>query len=357
MIYFSVGPVMMSKEVKKIGGSDIPYFRTNEFSTIMYENQENVLKLFDAPENSKAVFLTASGSGSMDSVVSNLVNDDDLVLVIHGGAFGQRFVNIAKFYNINFVEIKLNFGEVLTANHFKSIDMNKVTMVLTQACETSSGIGYDLKMISKICIKYNAMLVVDAVSAFLSEKISMINHHIDVLLTGSQKGIAIAPGVSIVGLSPVALEKLESTKSRSFYLDYKSHLKQMEDGQTPFTPAINILIQLNYRLKEVVNVGFEKTVSKSVSLARYFRKRIVNYPFEFFNAEYPSNCVTALKMNITDGEILFDKLRYEYGCCICPPGGPNKDVVRIGHIGNLKKKDYDVLFNALDDLVNKGILK
>ena len=114
-INFTVGPVQMDDETRKIGMNQIPYFRTSEFSNLMLENENLIKKFAIAPENSRAVFMTGSGTASMEATVLNCLTKDDKVLVVNGGSFGKRFVELLKLYEIPHVEIKLNTGEQLTS--------------------------------------------------------------------------------------------------------------------------------------------------------------------------------------------------------------------------------------------------
>ena len=94
MINFSVGPVQMNEAVLKVGGEQIPYFRTDEFSAIMKENERLMLGFIGAPQGSRAVFLTGSGTASMEAAVMNLLSEEDKALVVNGGSFGQRFADL-----------------------------------------------------------------------------------------------------------------------------------------------------------------------------------------------------------------------------------------------------------------------
>ena len=94
MINFTVGPVQSSEKVREIGAEQVPYFRTNEFSELMLENEKLMLKFSDAPDGSKAVFITGSGTAAMEAAILNTLTSSDKVLVVNGGSFGQRFVEL-----------------------------------------------------------------------------------------------------------------------------------------------------------------------------------------------------------------------------------------------------------------------
>ena len=107
MINFTIGPVQTDLETQKIGAQQIPYFRTPEFSAVMKENERLLCKMFDAPENSRAVFMTGSGTASMEGGVMNFFSQCDKVLVVNGGSFGHRFVELCQIHDIPFSALKV----------------------------------------------------------------------------------------------------------------------------------------------------------------------------------------------------------------------------------------------------------
>ena len=105
MINFTVGPVQMDEETRKITQEQIPYFRTPEFSNLMKENESLLCNFFDAPENSRVIFLTGSGTASMEGGVINFFNKNDKVIVVNGGSFGHRLVELCQIHEIPFSEM------------------------------------------------------------------------------------------------------------------------------------------------------------------------------------------------------------------------------------------------------------
>lgn len=358
MINFTVGPVQSEESVRAIGAEQVPYFRTAEFSSTMLENEKLILEFAHAPKDSRAVFITGSGTASMEATVMNVLRTDDKVLVVNGGSFGERFVELVKLHGIPYEEIKLQAGETLTEKHLEKYDNMPFTAFLVNLHETSTGVLYDVELIKSFCLRNRLLLIVDAISCFLAEPIDMEKQFIDVLITGSQKALACPPGISVIALSPTALKRVEETPVKCMYLNLKSALKNGERGQTPFTPAVGILNQINLRLKNIKkNGGVESEIKKVHSLAEYFRLRLTNLPLKAF-AKTPSSAVTALETINVSAYDVFVTLKDEYGIWVCPNGGELKDkVFRVGHIGDLSFNDYDKLLDALNDLVKRGILK
>lgn len=230
MINFTVGPVQMSKKIRDIGQREIPYFRTEEFSKIMKENEKMICSLAEADDKSKALFLTGSGTSGMEATILNCFSKEDKVLIINGGSFGQRFVDICKVLDIPFYEIKLNYGEILTKQELEKYSDKGISGLLVNAHETSTGILYDMKMISKFCKKNNIFFVVDSISSFIADELSFLNLGIDVMIIGSQKALALPPGLAILILSEKAITRIKNNKVNSLYFDLKIALKDNQNG-------------------------------------------------------------------------------------------------------------------------------
>ena len=357
MLNFTVGPVQSAECVKKIGAENVPYFRTAEFSETMFENERLIKEYANAPKNSRVAFITGSGTASMEATVMNCFTDDDLVMVVNGGSFGQRFVDLCELHEIPYIEIKLKYGEALTADTLDRYYQKGATGFLVNMHETSTGVLYDINMIGEFCKKYNLFLVVDAISAFLADEFDMASVGADVMITGSQKALACPPGISIIVLSERAIDRVNKSKVKCLYFDLKNALKDGERGQTPFTPAVGTLLQIHARLKEIKSAGGAKSeVQRTHELAQDFRNRIKDLPLEIVSASM-SNAVTPIHpLNVSAYDV-FLTLKDEYGIWICPNGGELADkIIRVGHIGNLTINDNTELINALEDMNNRGLL-
>lgn len=357
MLNFTVGPVMCSKEVCAVGGEQVPYFRTPEFSKIMLENEQYMLKFSKAPADSRAVFMTNSSTGSMEAVVMNCFDGSDKVLVIDGGSFGHRFVELCEIHEVPHTVLALNHGQKLTKERLYEYDEQGFTGLLVNIDETSTGVLYDSEMIGEFCRKNAMFYVCDCVSAFLADPFNMAHCGADVMITGSQKVLACPPGISIIVLAPRAVERVTARKIKSMYFNLTDVLKNMERGQTPFTPAVGILRQINTRLKEIESAGGpDVEVARVAAQAEDFRTKIKALPFEFVS-ESPANGVTPVHPINANAYRIFEILKDEYDIWICPNGGDMKDTVfRVGHIGYLTHDDNTTLINALKDLQVKGIL-
>ena len=353
MINFTVGPVQSSEKVRSIGAEQVPYFRTPEFSDLMKENEKLMKKFAKASDDSRVVFIT----GSMEACVMNLFTSEDKVLVVNGGSFGNRFVQLCEIHDVPHEVIALEKGKTLTREDLYKYDGMGFTGFLVNMHETSTGVLYDIDMISEFCKKNDIFLLVDAISAFLANPINVKEQHVGAMITGSQKALACPPGISVIVLSPEAIERIERNKVKSMYFDLQDALKNGERGQTPFTPAVAILIQINERLKEIeAQGGVESEIKRIATLAEDFRTKIKELPFEIMS-ESLSNAVTPLHPTTASAYDIFTTLKDEYEIWVCPNGGDLADTLfRVGHIGYLTEADNDALIHALEDMKKRGLI-
>ena len=357
MLNFTVGPVMSSETVRGIGAEQVPYFRTPEFSEIMLENERLVKLFIKAEKDARVVFITGSGTSSMEATVMDVLSPDDKVLVIDGGSFGHRFVQMLELHHIPHSIIKMEFGHNIKKEQLIEFEGKGYTAFLVNIDETSTGVLYDKKLISDFCRRNNMLFVVDAISSFLADDFDMADLGVDVVIAGSQKALACPPGISLIVLSKRAQERVEEHPMKCMYLSLKEALKNGERGQTPWTPAVGILRQINARVREIESAGgVENETSKVATIATDFRKRIKDMPFEIVS-ESLSNCVTPLHPTTTSAYDIFTILKNEYNIWVCPNGGELQDkVFRVGHIGALTIEDNIKLVDALKDMQKRGMI-
>lgn len=348
---------MSSYAVRAIGEEQVPYFRTAEFSETMKENEKLVKKLAKAPEGARVVFITGSGTASMEATVMNVFTPKDRVLVVNGGSFGHRFVQLCEIHDIPHTEIKLDMGCALTAEHLAPYEDKGYTGFLVNLDETSTGVLYDIQLISDFCHRNGIFLVVDSISSFLADPFDMAKLGVDVMITGSQKALACPPGISLIVLAPNAVERVCSREVKSMYFNLKDALKNGERGQTPFTPAVGILRQINARLREIEQAGGVESENKRMAeLAADFRSKIADMPFSIVSQSL-SNAVTPLHPHNVSAYDIFLRLKDEYGIWICPNGGDMADkVFRVGHLGAITTDDNTTLVEAFKDMQRRGLL-
>lgn len=349
MRLFTVGPTEMYESTLVEKGKQVPYFRTEEFSKINIENAGMLKQCLGAEESTEIIYLTASGSGAMEAVVMNCFQQTEKVLVIVGGTFGKRFVQICEIHGVPYEAICLESDEELTFEKLQSFAERGFTAMLVNLHETQTGQLYDLEMLGTFCRENNMLFVVDAISTFLCDSYAMEKNGVDVTIISSQKGLCLSPGISMVALSERMKKKIQENKVCSLYFDFKDYIENMKRGQTPFTPAVGIHYELHDMLLRIVEQGVEEHIKEIENRANYFREKIQMLPVTI--PDFPlSNAMTPVWFQEEIAEEMADFLRNEKGMIVNPTGGEvGKRSFRVSHMGNLKLCDYDRLVAAMGE--------
>lgn len=344
---FTPGPVKMSEEILQLGAKQTPYFRNSKFSEVTFACEKGLLEMVNAPAGSKVFFLTASGTAGMEAAVMNLLNKNDNALVVNGGSFGQRFVDICATHEIPHTDFKVkntNLGDIESL-----APADSYSALIVNAHETSIGQLYDLDVMGAYANKNNMFFIVDAISMLVTDPLDMQQSNIDVVIASSQKGLALPPGLTMVILSPKALDKIQPVKS--LYFNFKDYLSNGERGQQPYTPAVTIMLQLEARLSQLKQRGgITQSIAHAREVAEYFRESIKALPLKTYTTYMP-NAITALTP--TDGKSAMDivnAMEENYKVIVCPNGGAERDLVfRVSHMGEVTKEYTDILIDALHD--------
>lgn len=347
---FTPGPVKMSEEIMAIGAKQTPYFRNCEFSDVTFACEKGLMEMVNAPEGSKVIFLTASGTAGMESVVMNLLKSNDNALVINGGGFGGRFVDICNTHGIPHTDFKVsntNLSDIETL-----APKENYSSLIVNAHETSVGHLYDLNVMGAYAKKNNMLYIVDAISMLVTDPLDMQESAIDVVIASSQKGLALPPGLTMVILAPSALEKVQDIKS--LYFNFKDYLSNGERGQTPYTPAVTIMLQLEARLAQIKKEGgVEATIAKAKEISQYFRESIKALPLKAYTPYMPNAMTTLTPTDRKSAMDIVNDLEEGYKVMVCPNGGDKRDIVfRVSHMGEMTKEYTDVLIDALHDYYN-----
>lgn len=354
-VLFSVGPVQMSQEILALGGKQLPYFRTDEFSKVNFEIQDMIRECVYTSKKSRVITLTASGTGAMEATIMNCLNKEDKALVVCGGGFGERFVKLCDIFAINYDVIRLEQGCNLTPDMLEQYNGKGYTALVVNAHETSTGVLYDLDMLGEFCNSNNMLFIVDAISSFLADEIYMDKWHIDALIISSQKALSLPPGLANIIVSERAIERVMNNCVQTLYFDFKDYIKNMERGQTPFTPAVGIILQLHSKLLEVKSVGVDKIIAETRNKAEYFREKIEGLPFSI-PSQRLSNALTPLQPKSKNAYSIYKYLKEHYQLVLCPNGGNLRDrLVRVGHIGDISNAQIDRLVAALWEMEREKV--
>jgi len=341
----------MSPEILHIASKQPGYFRTHEFAEIVKESEERILDLIDCRKG-RVAFITSSGTGAMDAAISNIVGNKEKVLIINGGSFGQRWVDICDFYSINYTEFKT---QELNINDLKDLkDLvahNQPDYILMQATETSTLQRFNVEKVGHLCKENNIKLIVDAITSFAIDDFNMDEFNVDVAILSSQKGLALTPGLSMIVIKNT---DIINNASRSYYFDLKNYIfDDLTDVGLPFTPNLIAIEQLHYQLGIMKQKGIENVIKSVNDKALKFRRIIKerNLPLKIETAEL-SNCGTLFHTEKTDVKQFFEKMK-NVGIFFTPTGGENGKKFSVGHLGEQSEEDMMLFIDKIEEWMNE----
>lgn len=350
MKLFTVGPVQMFPRTLELSKEQLPYFRDEDFSNMML-HMEKQLNEFLSLKHGTSIFISGSGTSAMESLVACSFTPQDKVLVINGGSFGERFVQLCQMHQIPYDEYHITFPEVFDEETLATFDGTAYRAVLVNLHETSIGQLYPIEALSAFAKRNHAYLIVDAISTFLADPYDMDRYGIDVTILSSQKALACAPGISMIAMQQDFYETMvEPKEDHAMYLSIKEHVKNMKRGQTPNTPAVGVLLQISDRLEMIKEMGLEVCLQETAEKAAYFRSLVKELPISI--PAFPhSNALTPILIEQDRAKEVYQKLK-AVGYYVTPSGGSlAKKLLRVGHLGYVTTSDYDELVKHMKEIL------
>ncbi|MDD1758597.1 MAG: alanine--glyoxylate aminotransferase family protein [Methanotrichaceae archaeon] len=336
------GPVKVAPRVLRAMSKHMISHRSAEFGAIYDECRDLLKKFFDT--RNEIVVMTGSGTVGMDAAVAGLLGREDTIVTASNGKFGERFTEIGERYGKT-KPIAFDWGVPISLENVEAALAEGSKAMAMVHNETSIGLTNPAAEIGKMARKYDAVFIVDGISSIGGNEFRTDDWDIDLAITGSQKALAIPPGLAMVSISPRAEERFLEN-SASYYADLKSHLKsaRKKPTQTPYTPAIPLFYALQEALHMIEEEGFESRRKRTAIQAEAVRAAAEALDIELFpkvnEHSHYSNTVTAMKMphGMTD-----DKLRggmKKQGVIVS--GGQEKlkgKIFRIGTMGVCSQGD------------------
>ncbi len=353
---FTPGPTPVPERIMLKMANPIIHHRNPEFKEIFAELNENIKYLFQTKND--VLTLTSSGTGAMEAAVANVINENEKAIYVNGGKFGERWGHLLRVFGGIPLEIRKDWG--IPPAKEEILDLIKenpevVAVYLTHS-ETSSGTVTDVKEIAhEIRRISDALIIVDGITSIGAIELRMDDWDIDIVLTGSQKGLMIPPGLAFIAVSERAWKKINKTENRTYYLSLKKAKKALETGDTPWTPAITLIIGANEALKMIKKEGIENIWQRHSKLAEGIRTGIKALGLKLLSKS-PSNAVTAVLM--PDGiefKKFNDALKYEFGITVA--GGQENykgKLFRISHLGYYDELDMISMISALEFALHKS---
>ena len=348
------GPTPLPPEICESLSRPIIHHRTPQFQAILKEAHEGLRFVFQT--KNPCFILASSGTGGMEAAVVNFLSAGDTVITVESGKFGERWTEICRAYGINCRVLKAEWGKAINPKDIEAELKSakaKIKAVFTTLCETSTGVATDIQAIGEVVKATDAILVVDAISGLGAIDLRCDEWNCDVVVSGSQKGLMLPPGLGFVSVSEKAWKMAETAKCPKYYFDLKAAKKAYDSVDTPWTPAIGLVIALNEAIKIIKSMGLESIFAWHHKMAEAVRAAVKALGLELFAPGVFSDAVTAVKVPAgIDGEKLVKSMRDNYGVTIA--GGQSEmkgKIFRFAHMGYIGEFDIITGISCLEKVL------
>ena len=329
------GPTPVPPEVLAAMSLPLIHHRTPQFAAVLAEVQEGLRELFGTRED--VLILAASGTGAMESAVTNLCSPGDEVVFVNGGKFGERWGKLAKTYGLVAHEIPVEWGRAVKPEAIAAaLEAHPRTRVVyVQASETSTCVLHPVPAIAELTRARDVLLVVDGITAVGAVDLPMDRLGIDVLVTGSQKGLMLPPGLAFIALSSRAWAAVQRATLPRFYFDLARERKGVAERSTAWTPAISLIHGLRVALEMMRSEGLPNVYARHDRLARATRAGTTAIGLRLLAPDAPSPAGTAVLLpDGVDGSGMFRYLRDRMRVTFA--GGQDQlkgKIIRVAHLG------------------------
>lgn len=339
------GPTPVPAEVLLKMAEPIIHHRTPDFSAAFRTAIDNLKYVFETEQD--VLLFASSGTGVMEAAIVNCFSAGDKVIIARNGKFGDRQKAICEAYGLEVIDLVWEWTEtvkpaVVAETLASHSDARGV--IVTQS-ETSTGVLNDVKAIGEIVHQYpDTVLIVDSITGIGAVECKTDEWHLDVVMTGSQKGLMLPPGLAACTVSEKAWRAYERSNLPKFYFDWMKYKKNVDKDTTPFTPAVSLVLGLNESLKMIREEGLENTIARHSRLAEATRKGCEALGLELFApADGRGSAVTPVWVpEGVDGKAIVKTMKDKYGVTIA--GGQDHlvgKIIRVGHLGYFG--DFDII--------------
>lgn len=336
------GPTPIPPEVVAAEGRPLPHHRSPEFKEVLARVLEGLRRVYRT--SSDVVMFSASGTAAFESAYANLLSPGDRILVVSAGNFGERWVKLGEAYRADVEVLRFPWGSRPdpAAVAERVVGRRDLAAVVVVHSETSTGATADVEAIAELTRDRSACLVVDAISSLGATPLETDAWGLDVVVTGSQKALMTPPGLAFASASQRARERARSATNPRFSLDWERALAAQAKGQTPFTPAISLVLALDAALQLIEADGLEARFERTRRLGRGTRAGLKALGLDLFSPDRDdcSLVTAALWPAAVDGEAIRKRLRDRHGITVAGGQGELQGrILRIGAFGAIEEGD------------------
>ena len=351
------GPTPCPPEVLQAMTRQMVNHRGPEFKQILEDVTAKLKQVFQTKHD--VLILTGSGTGGLEAAVVNVLSPGDKVLSVSIGVFGDRFASIAQQFGAEVIPVKVEWGKAADPDEVRqAIQANPdIKAVLVTHNETSTGVTNDLGAISRVVKEADKLILVDAISSLGSIELPVDDWRGDVIVTGSQKGWMVPPGLCMVSVSPEAWQAHAEARMPRFYWDFTRAKNSLEKGQNPWTPAVSVVYGLVVSLDMMLKEGLPNIFERHRRIGQMTRDGVKALGLPLFAEEsHASNTVTAVAPpESVDIKKLRQVMQAEHQIALA--GGQQRldgQIFRIGHLGWVTEKEIEEVLSALKAALPKA---
>lgn len=345
------GPTPIPPEILNVLSRQMINHRGPEFAELIRGMTATLKEIFQTKGD--VLILTGSGTGGMEAAIVNMLSPGDKVLAVSNGFFGDRFADIAEGFGAQAERLCFEWGSAADPEAVRRAlaKSPRVKAVLVTHNETSTGVTNDLASIGTVVKEFDKLLVVDAISSLSAIDLPTDAWGCDVVVTASQKGWMVPPGLAMVSVTEKAWRAQAQAKMPRYYWDFAKAKRFLDEkGQTPWTPAISIFFALAAALELFQREGLQNIVARHVRVGNKAREVVKSLGLSLFPEDsYASNTVTAVRApEGLDVKRLLTILRQEHNVILS--GGQQRlegKIFRIGHLGYVSEADMEEVGQAL----------
>ena len=348
---FTPGPTPIPEFVRAKMSEPAIHHRKSEFIALFQQARDGLKYLFQTKQ--EVLMLTCCGTGAMEASITNLLSPGDRVITVNAGKFGERWADICRVYGVTPIEITKEWGTAVQPDEIVAAlkASPEAKAVYLTYNETSTAVAIDLPAIAR-AIRENssALIVVDCISALIALPLKMDEWGLDVVISGSQKGFMLPPGLAFVALSNRAWVAVQKSRIPKFYFSLQKALKSLETSTTPFTPASSLIVGLSVVVAYFKKQGLENIWNAHARHAAAVRAAVKCLQWRLVS-EAPSAALTAVYIpeEIGCGPVI-TRLQEQHGIVVAGGQGPFKNkIIRIGHLGYYTAADILGFVGALEE--------
>jgi len=349
------GPTPVPSNVLLAMAQPMIHHRTPEYDALFAEVRRGLKRLFQTTQ--EVLPFASSGTGAMEGAVANTLSAGDTVLLLRAGKFAERWEEICRAFGVTVVPLSAPFGETVPAAAFAEALRRhpEARAVLMQHSESSTGVLHDVRGIAAATRDSQAILIVDAVSSLGIADLQMDAWGVDVVVSGSQKGLMLPPGLSLCAVSQKAWGHVRTSRLPKYYFDFTAEAKSVAKGEAHFTPAVSIMVGLREVLRMLEAEGLANTFRRHDRLARATRAGVEALGLEIFAKATPSPALTPVVAPAgIDSEKILATYSTSHNITIAGGQGEMKGkVFRLGHMGYVAEFDVISALAALEQVLQE----